>query len=427
MTDSIHYPVGASRSTSRLQVVTLILCFVIVGLDGFAMGTASYVAPVLRGLWFLDSGTLGTLLSAGFLGLAIGSFVWGPIADEFGRKRVVILSMMIFGVASLCAAFSPTVNWLIGLRFVTGLGLGGAFPNAITLATEFCPRRNKAMLVTIVLLALPGGLALSGLIASISIPAFGWKSLFILGGFFPLLLIPVVWLFLPESLQFVRGRGRVKGSVAAEADKPEAKPVLALFDQGAWRGTTILWLTLFCSMWAYYQVTNWLPVLVTGVGIGTAHAASIAALFPFGGLIGSLVVAHVMEKCNRYAVLAAYSLLAAIFTGGIGLWVHSPQLLASIVFCAGIALGGVQPGLVYIVAHYYRDEVRATGVAWGLGVGRLGSVVGAATGGAVLAWMQSIQRAFFMFALPVLIAGLGMVLMMWLSRTRLSLESGASE
>ncbi|MDW3687576.1 MFS transporter [Cupriavidus sp. CV2] len=421
MNDVIH-AADESGSGTRSRTVTLIICFFIVGFDGFDAGVASYVAPVLKQLWTIDSNNLGILFGSGYLGLAIGNFILGPIADKYGRKRIAIVSMIIFGTASILAAFSPTIAWLIALRFLTGLGLGGALPNAITLATEYCPSKNKAMLLTIVLLAFPGGLALSGVTASISIPVFGWTSLFLLGGALPLLLAPVAWLFLPESLEFIQRRHRMKGPTAAATGKPAKKRVFALFGQGEWQGTAILWLTFFCSLWAYYQVTNWLPTLVAGEGVSAARAASFASLFPFGGLIGSLVGSRIMERLNRYAVLAVYYMFAAIFTGAIGLLVHSPQFLGIFVFCAGLTLGGVQTCLIYVVADYYKDEVRSTGVAWGLGVGRVGSIVGSATGGAVLAWMHSVQHAFLMFALPVLISGLGMLWMIRFTRARLTIE-----
>jgi len=366
----------------------------------------------------LDAKQLGLLFSSGFLGLALGNFVWGPVADSIGRKTVIVVSMLIFSFASLGSAFAPSITWLIGFRFLTGLGLGGALPNAITLASEYCPPRHKALLITTVLLAFPGGLALSGLTASISIPAFGWKSVFIIGWMAPLLLVPVVWLFLPESVQFMQRKGPAGQAHIEQTAQPHSSPLFALFSEGVSVGTAILWMTFFCSMWAYYQVTNWLPVLITGAGVNPSQASTVASLFPFGGLIGSLVAAWIMDKCNRYAVLAAYYFLGALLTGVIGFCVHSPELLSWVVFSAGIALGGVQPSLIYLAADFYPDDIRATGVAWGLGVGRLGSIVGAATGGAVLAGVRGIEQAFPMFAVPVLVAGLGMSVMIWLYRVR---------
>lgn len=421
----------------RLQYLTLLLCLLVVAIDGFDTGIAAYISPLIRRDWSLAASQLGPLFGAGLLGLALGNFIWGPVADKLGCKRVIMISMLIFGGASIASASAPSLSWLIALRFLTGLGLGGALPNAVTLATEYSPTRGRALLVTIVLLGFPGGLAFGGIVSPLIAPRFSWPGVFIFGGAIPLLLLPTVWLFLPESLHFMIGKPRFEREVRAilrklgniepyeasvhHSTKPELTLVVAvrnLFDGQYRRGTSLLWTTFFCSMWAFYQVTNWLPTVFTDAGVSLVHSSTIASLFPLGGILGSLVTARMMDKYNPYMGLLVCYAIGALCVTLIGFSVKDVVLVQFAVFAAGIGLGGVQPCLIYFSANFYPDNVRATGVAWALGVGRTGSIIGAATGGTVLGNLHSLRGAFLLFSAPVVIAGIAIFAMMIAYRSR---------
>ncbi|WP_279609893.1 MFS transporter, partial [Burkholderia gladioli] len=156
--------------------------------------------------WPLRAAEHGPLCGAGLFGLTVGSFLFGPLADRVGRKRVIAISLLLFGLGSLACAFAPSAGWLVALRFLTGAGLGGAMPNAITLCSEFSPAKGRAMRVTLMFCGFTLGLAGGGLVASLLLPSFGWQGVFVFGGLFPLLLVPVIWIWLPESLRFMAGK-----------------------------------------------------------------------------------------------------------------------------------------------------------------------------------------------------------------------------
>ncbi|WP_394788193.1 MFS transporter [Rhodoferax sp.] len=428
----------AGQKMSSLQILTLVICFLVVAADGFDVASVGYVAPLLKAQWALTPAQLGPIFGAGLFGLTVGSFLFGPLADRIGRKRVIALSLALFGLGSLGCAYAPSPLWLIVLRFATGAGLGGAMPNAITLSSEFSPAKNRALMVTLMFSGFTLGLAFGGAVAALLIPRFGWQGVFIFGGIFPLCLLPVVWLWLPESLRFMAGKPayaeearKLVARLPADSDVLQQEPAAAsagksllgtLFSRHYRAGTLLLWLAFFCTLWVYYQVSSWLPTVITDAGIDAAHAATVGAMLPLGGTIGSLVNARLMDRMNPFFVLAGSYAVAAVSIALIGFSIHEPMWVYLTVFMAGLGLSGAQTGANVLVAGFYTTAARATGVSWALGVGRIGSIIGAMSGGLLLAAVHSVGLAFVLFAAPAVLAGVAMLANGWFYRGK-SLQS----
>jgi AAHS family 4-hydroxybenzoate transporter-like MFS transporter len=416
---------------SSLQILTLVLCFLVVAADGFDVAAAGYVAPLLKREWMLTAPQMGPIFGAGLFGLTIGSFVFGPMADRIGRRRVIVVSMLLFAAGSIACGYADSVSTLVTLRFLTGLGLGGAMPAALTLSSEFAPERNRALLVTLMFCGFTLGLAFGGGIAALLIPRFGWQGVFFFGGAVPLVLAPIVWFLLPESLRFMAGKPKYEAEarsvlrrltgrddVKLEVALPEARDAAAggksgivatLFNDHYRAGTLLLWLAFFCTLWVYYQVSSWLPTVITDSGISVTEAATIGAMMPVGGTIGSLINARLMDRYNPFFVLTCSYVVAALSIVLVGAAIQHSGWLYAAVFCTGLGLSGAQTGANVLVSGFYTTAARATGVSWALAVGRVGSIVGSVTGGMLLAAVATKQTAFIVFAVPAVIAGCAML------------------
>ena len=202
------------QPVGRFQLKLLSLCAAVLFLDGFDTQAIGYVAPALAKEWGLTRAALGPVFSAGLFGLMIGALLFGPLADRVGRKKIIIFSTLAFGLGALVTAFVHDVNALLAIRFLTGLGLGGAMPNAVAMTSEFNPRRRRATMVMIMFCGFSVGAALGGLLAAALIPQFGWRSVFVVGGVAPLLLAPILALSLPESVRFLALTGRANDRVS---------------------------------------------------------------------------------------------------------------------------------------------------------------------------------------------------------------------
>ena len=412
-----------ARPFTRFQITVLVLCFLVVAADGFDTAAIGFIAPALRAQWNLTPPQLSMLFVAGLAGLMAGAFIFGPIADRIGRKAVLIFATIGFGAASIASAWATSVESLAIWRFVTGLGLGGAMPMAITLTSEYCPERSRSFLVTIMFCGFTIGGAFGGLAAAGIIAHYGWQGVLILGGVLPLALAVVLVFVLPESVRYLVFKGGQDARVAAllrridpEAPlegarftgvrKVEGSPVGQLFTHDLMAGTLLLWLTFFMSLLVYYLLTSWLPTLLNSAGQSPQSAALIALMLPIGSTVGALVIGFLMDRFGANAVLACSYTLAAGFIVLLGLSTATTWLLVLAVFGAGLGTGGSQIGINALSAAFYPTSSRATGVSWANAVGRTGSVVGSMVGGALLGLGWSLATVFAVAAVPALVAGI---------------------
>ena len=420
---------------SPFQVTIVMLCFLVVAIDGFDTAAIGFIAPAIRAEWHLAAAQLAPLFGAGLAGLMVGAFVFGPLADRFGRKSVLMASVLFFGLASLASAWSGSLWELVALRFLTGLGLGGAMPNAITLTSEFCPERRRSFLVTTMFCGFTVGSALGGLASAGLIDAFGWRSVLIVGGAAPLVLTLLLAQMLPESVRFLvmanKPRERVTAilqRIAPAADlrdatyavaeqRSAASPVSHLFKPQLLRGTLLFWLTFFMSLQVIYLLSSWLPTLLRGTGLSLRTAALVTAMFQVGGTVGAIVLGWLMDRINPHYVLAASYALAGVFVAAIGSLAGTPWAAAVAVFLAGFCVSGSQVGANALSASFYPTDCRATGVSWANGIGRMGSVLGSVGGATMLSMNLSMPTLFAVIGVPALIAGATMLMLGIVRRT----------
>lgn len=406
---------------SPYQIVILSLCFLIVLVDGFDTAAIGYIAPALREEWGLVPAQLSPAFGAGLFGLLIGSLVFGPIADAIGRKRVLIVSVFIFGAGTLASAYTHSIESLTVLRFITGIGLGGAMPTCITLSSEYSPARRRMIMVTLSWSGFTAGLALGGMLAGQIIPLFGWRGVLILGGTVPLLMLPLLVWLMPESVRFMASSPKHAdalrkvveritgkswtGTTIVDDDRPAIikSPISHLFIEGRTLRTLLLWVAFFCSLFVFYLLTSWLPTILKDAGYDIVHASRIGAMVPLGGTVGAILMALLMDRVGPYRVLAVSYLGAAAIIGATGYLMGDIYHLAAAVFLIGFGVAGAQNGLNLVSATIYPTAARVTGVSWAMANGRFGSIVGSMLGASLIAAAGTPQVLFIWLALPVLV------------------------
>ncbi|MDR0208409.1 MAG: MFS transporter [Pseudomonas putida] len=414
---------------SRYQWRVVILCFLIVFLDGLDTAAMGFIAPALSQEWGIDRASLGPVMSAALIGMVFGALGSGPLADRFGRKGVLVGAVLVFGGFSLASAYATNVDQLLVLRFLTGLGLGAGMPNATTLLSEYTPERLKSLLVTSMFCGFNLGMAGGGFISAKLIPAYGWHSLLVIGGVLPLLLAVVLLVWLPESARFlvVRNRGidKVRKALApiapvkvAEASSfcvPEQKAVAAgnvfavIFSGTYGLGTVLLWLTYFMGLVIVYLLTSWLPTLMRDSGASMEQAAFIGALFQFGGVLSAVGVGWAMDRFNPHKVIGLFYLLAGVFAYAVGQSLGNMTLLATLVLVAGMCINGAQSAMPSLAARFYPTQGRATGVSWMLGIGRFGAILGAWSGATLLGLGWNFEQVLTALLVPAALATVGVV------------------
>lgn len=408
---------------SAMQRRILWLCFLVVAIDGFDTAVIGFLAPEIRAEWGASAAALTPLMMAGLIGLMVGSFAFGPLSDRVGRRPVLIATTALFGLMCLLSGLSTSLEMLIALRFLTGLGLGGAMPNAITLSNEFSPAARRSSLVTLMFCGFTVGMAAAGFIAAAIIPSMGWRAVLIVGGVIPLGLIPVLMRGLPESPRFLAIKGKQSAAIAkilvniaperigpatefAAAPQAASAPARQLFSASLLIGTLLLWATFFMGLLVIFLVGNWLPLILTDAGVEATTAKLVTTGFHLGGAVGAIVIGRLMDRYRPTRVLALGYIIAALSVAAVSLVGGVIVLTAAAVFAAGFCMSGGQVGLNAFASSFYPTSARATGVAWANGVGRSGSILGSVIGGALVAQSWQADAIFFLLAIPALIAAM---------------------
>jgi AAHS family 4-hydroxybenzoate transporter-like MFS transporter len=308
---------------------------------------------------------------------------------------------------------------------LTVLGLGGAAPNAVTLTAEFSPKSRRLSLVTVMFCGLSLGSAFGGLVASLLINHVGWRAMLVFGGLAPLALWPVLYFLLPESIRFLalrREANRPRLQAMLTCISPEAavdssalfasesiasrSPARDLLAAGRARETLLLWVTFFAGLLVLYLFSSWLPTIVSNGGGSVRSASLLTATWSIGGTCGALLLGRAMDKAVPHLVLACAYFVAALLILSIGHLIATPLLLAPAIFLAGFCISGSQVGVNGIAAMCYPTSIRATGVAWASGIGRLGSIAGSLLGGVLLGGGWGYGTLFTVVSIPAFIAAL---------------------
>jgi AAHS family 4-hydroxybenzoate transporter-like MFS transporter len=378
-----------------LHIRVLVLCGCVALLDGMDLQSIGLAAPAIIRALHVEPRAFGAVFSAALLGLMLGAFTLGPLADRIGRKPILITSTAIFGGFTIATAQADSFDTLLAARFMTGLGLGGAMPSFISLGSEYMPRRIRALMVTLLWAGFPLGGVIGGVLASFLIPAAGWQSIFYVGGFLPLALAAVMFFALPESLGFLAARGdatekirRIAGKIAPHSgaesagkfvpgeEKMSGLPVRHLFTEGRAIGTLLLWVPYFMAFLMLVTNSAWSPTLLGAAGLDVGRSGIVMAAFNGGSVVGGLIVGWLVTQLGPYRVLAAALALSAPAFCMVGFAAPSFALVTLLEGLGGVFLGAGSSGLIALAAVFYPTAIRSSGVGWATTAGRFGSFVG---------------------------------------------------
>lgn len=424
----------------------IILSTLIIIFDGYDLVIYGVALPLLMKQWAIDPVTAGFIGSVALFGMMFGALIFGTIADKLehigvSRKKVIAICIILFSLCTVLCGLSTTTTQFSIFRFLAGVGIGGVMPNVIALVSEYAPKKFKSFFVTLMF----SGYAIGGMSAaffgSILVPLYGWKIMFMLAGIPMILLLPLMKI-LPESIDYlVRKKkdeivrvilSKLVPSYQYESDhvfvlnssnqtQAEA-PIKMLFVEKRALSTVMFWCSVFMTLIMVYALGNWLPKLMIEAGYNLSKSLIFLFALNVGGMVGSIVGGYIADRYN-----VKYVTMGLLLLGAVSLSLLSFQLSSAVLYfliaCAGAASIGTQIMLLAYMARFYAPHVRSTGIGWGLGMGRVGAILGPILTG----WLLSLHLAYFYNFLALSIPALIGIVTVFLINDRLIYSAETTE
>lgn len=404
-------------------------CLLIILFDGYDLAINGVVLPLLMDEWGLSAVQAGMLASTALAGMMFGAMIFGSLADKIGRKKVIMICIVLFSGLTFAGGFASNPTEFGILRFLAGLGIGGVMPNLVALTSEYAPKNMRSTLVTTMFSGYAVGGVMAALLGAWLTPSFGWEIMFFIAGI-PLLLLPIIWKFLPESLMFIVKENKqeqarpIMTRLAPEVqisnetkfelhqvDVPEAANVVSLFKRGRALNTLLFWLAFFTCLLTMYALSSWLPKLMMAAGYSMDNSLMFMMVMNVGAVVGIVGGGILADRFHLKPVLMFLGIMGAIVMSLMG-FQSNQFLLYILVFLAGAASIGSQMLLYSYVAQYYPLAVRSTGIGWSSAIGRMGAIVGPILIGGLLGMNLPAHFNFIAVGLPVLITAIAVALIM---------------
>ncbi len=417
-----------ARPLGGFQLRVALLCALVLIVDAFDSTSIGFVAPRLSAVWHLPPGALGPVFAWGFFGQLLGTVVAGPVADRLGRKAVLIVGTIEFGLGALATTRVQSLESLLLLRMITGLGLGAAAPNALALVTEISPAARRSILLSVVLCGMTIGAATAGVVAARLLPQYGWTGVFAVGGVLPLALAP--WLFwgLPESPYFLALAGerdaaigtilrKIDPTVPAGAHfvlsetRASGFSIQHLFRDGRSLVTILLWIVVFMNNFLIYVFASWLPSLARASGLTEQASVLTGVAMNIGGFAGTIAMGWLLGRFRIERLMSLIYFVAAACIGVLALVAGYRTPMGVLAAAAGFCIVGGQVGANALLAYRHPTSLRATALSFGLAIGRVASIVGPLGAGWVIALGWSSRATVLLAIIPALCASLAVLLL----------------
>jgi len=375
---------------SALQLRVIALCTCVNMLDGFDILAMAYTAPAVGKLWALSPTRLGVLFSLGLTGMMAGSIFLAPLADRFGRRPMILSCLLVATLSMFAAGKSGDLFSLGCARVATGLAIGAILPCMNTMVAEYASPRSRATAVAVMQAGFAIGASLGGFLAIWLLGRFGWTAVFHAGAIMTCLLVPAVYLGMPESLAYLARKPTRAAEHAAFADVRTPLTLIAA--------------SFFSCVMVFYFLTSWVPKILVDTGFGEGQAVSAGALLTSGGILAAFALGWLSYRRSLVTVVAASTALSAGLTLAFGLLPAEPIILLTAAFLLGLAVNTTQIGIYTIIPGLFPARIRASATGLAIGIGRIGSVVGPWLAGTLLTMGWTTGQLFAAMATPYLVA-----------------------
>lgn len=420
-------PVNDWNVPKKTTGLVLFCCWLAILAEGYDVGVLGAVLPALAEYkeWNLSPLALGGLGSYALIGMLIGALFIGTLSDLVGRKKMLLASMVIFTITQAGAAWAPTPE-LFGLfRLIGGLGMGGVIPVAAALTIEYSAPNKRSFNYGLMYSGYSLGIVAAALAALFVLPLGGWRAVIAIGAA-PIVLLPVIWKFLPESLEYLETKGRRSEAKALAATlqiadyrpvvpaapvanggpaDPWWKTITTMFSRKYLRSTVFFWISLFCGLVLVYGLNTWLPSIMKKAGYDLGSSLTFLLVFSLASAIGGLLLGRAADKYGKKLILVVFYILGGL---GIMLLVFPNTMVVNLLFVAFAGVGSISTSLVLTgyIADYYPAKVRGTATGWALSFARLGAISGPLIGGWIAGSKLPFEANFAIFAgIAVLAAG----------------------
>ncbi|RNL84160.1 MFS transporter [Halostreptopolyspora alba] len=410
---------------SITQWTVVAVCVMLNVLDGFDVLVMSFTSDAVSQEWGLSGSQLGLLLSAGLVGMALGSLFLAPLADRIGRRSMILIGLTLAATGMGLSAVSQSALQLGVLRVLTGVGVGGILAASNVIAAEYANRRWRGLAVSLNSTGYAIGATSGGVIAAVLQSDGGWRPVFAFGAVATVLLIPIVLWRLPESIDFLRARrtsrslerlNAILASIGqpglerlpapeAPTEKASTPGIARILSPDLRRNTLLTWSGFFLVMFGFYFVTSWTPKLLAEAGMSATQGITGGVLLNLGGIFGTALLGVLAARFALKNVLVTYTVVTAalltLFVPATSVYLVVLALGALI----GVFVNGCVAGLYALTPSVYDPSIRATGVGWAIGVGRIGAIVSPLVAGWLLDTGWTPGGLFLLVAGALLLGG----------------------
>lgn len=418
---------------SRFQIIAVTVCVVLNMLDGFDVLAMAFTAAHVSAEWHLNGKQVGMLLSAGLLGMGAGSLFLAPLADRFGRRTIILVSLLIIAAGMLLSALAQSPDQLAALRAFTGVGIGGMLASLTVITAEYSPNRWRSAAISMQSTGYALGATIGGIIAALLLTRFGWRSVFLFGGLATVSTLPLVLAWLPESLDHIvikRPQGALEKAnkilmrmghlpadtlpaaarqdAAAMADRRSG--FVALLSPALLLRTLMIWAAFFLVMASFYFVMSWTPKLLVQAGMSSSQGITGGVLLNVGGMLGCTMFSVLSPRIRLRSLLYTYIAGGALSLALFGFVTSSLEVSMIVALVIGATISGCIGGLYSLAPLLYPIESRATGMGWAIGMGRIGAILAPLTVGLLIDGGWAVGHLYFLFAAPLLAAAVAVAI-----------------